>query len=526
MEHMKTKWQYNHIIDLEYFCHQDAEKDRTELHQRDRNIFLRHQDQLANKSEPASHDLIRLWLAERKETEFPGPEKKSPGTIFGDVYLLVRNLAAIKGIFVGVIAGFTFFTYTGTTPVNVFHFLLLFVVSQLFFAGFLIAACLLHPLLPKLKLPSFYSLLFRGMLTRLVSFLHKKWLQKMDAGQRASVSHAFGIFRARSSVYGFLFYWPLFILSQLFAMGFNIGLLAATLLKISTSDLAFGWQSTIQFSVEAIHRAVMLAALPWSWFVSRESSYPSLAEIEGSRIILKEGIYHLTTGNLIAWWPFLVFCLLFYGLFIRLALFTTGRILERTSLSKLKFDTPAFLALVRRMKTPLVSTQAAPERRETATENLSEFRHNPSPSSPSHLVPQTVLIPDDIYALCPREKLETFLQNRGLTIKDTHSFLVSYDEDRQLLQFLTDKQWEPEEGIFILMEGWMVPLVDFLSFLRELRKILPNNAIIFLGLVGRPDKTAFTPVGPEDFTIWQKKIESIGDPYLTVFSLTSDRKAI
>ena len=525
MERMKTKWQYNHIIDLEYFCHQDAEEDRTELHQRDRNTFLRHQDQLGNESEPANRDLIRLWLTERKEKDFPGPEKKSPGTIFGDVYLLAQNLAAIKGIFVGLIAGFTFFTYTGTTPVNVFHFLLLFVFSQLFFVGFLIAACLLRPLLPKLKLPSFYSLLFRGMLTRLVSFLHKKWLQKMDAGQRASVGHAFGIFKARSSVYGFLFYWPLFILSQLFAIGFNVGLLAATLLKISTSDLAFGWQSTMQFSVEAIHRAVMLAALPWSWFVSRESSYPSLAEIEGSRIILKEGIYHLTTGNLIAWWPFLVFCLLFYGLFIRLTLFITGRILERTSLRKLKFDTPAFLALARRMKTPLVSTQAAPERRQTETKNLSESWRHPSPPSPSHLVPQTVLIPDDIYALCPREKLESLLQSRGLTIKNTHSFMLNYDADRQLLQLLADKQWAREEGIFILMEGWMVPLVDFLSFLKELRKIMPHNCIIYLGLVGRPDATVFTPVAPEDFTIWQKKIEAIGDPYLTIFSLISDRKA-
>lgn len=521
MDHMKTKWQYNHIIDLEYFCHQDAEKDRTELHQRDRKIFLRHQDQLRNESEPANHDLIRLWLTKRKEADFPGPEKKSPGTIFGDVYFLARNLAAIKGIFVGLAAGFTFFTYTGTTPVNVFHFLLLFVVSQLFFVGLLITAWLLRPLLPMLKLPSFYSFLFRGILTRLVSFFHKKWLQRMDAGQRTSVSHAFGIFKARSSIYGFLFYWPLFILSQLFAIGFNIGLLAATLLKITTSDLAFGWQSTIQFSVEAIHRAVMLAALPWSWFVSQQTSYPSLAEIEGSRIILKEGIYHLTTGDLIAWWPFLVFCLLFYGLFIRLALFITGRIIERTSLRKLKFDTPAFLALVRRMKTPLVSTQAAPEQRETETENHSEPRQHPSLPSPSHLVPQTVLIPDDIYPLCPREKLETFLQERGLAIEDTHRFLVGYDEDRQLLQLLADKQWRPEEGIFILMEGWMVPLVDFLSFLKELREIMPANAIIYLALVGRQDKTAFTPVTSEDFTIWQKKIEAIGDPYLTVFSLIS-----
>ena len=523
---MKTKWQYNHIIDLEYFSHQDAGKDRTELHQRDRNILLQHKDQLGNKSEPANHELLQLWLTERKEKDFPGPEKKSPGTIFGDVYFLARNLSAIKGILVGLVAGFTFFTYTGTTPVNVFHFLLLFIVSQLFFVGLLIAAWLLRPLLPKLKLPSFYSFLFRGILTRLVSFFHKKWLQKMDAGQRTSVNHAFGIFKARSSIYGFLFYWPLFILSQLFAIGFNIGLLAATLLKISTSDLAFGWQSTIQFSVDAIHRAVMLAALPWSWFVSQQTSYPSLAEIEGSRIILKEGIYNLTTGDLIAWWPFLVFCLLFYGLFVRLALFVTGMILERTSLGKLRFDTPAFLALVRRMKTPLVSTQAAPEKRITETKHPSESLQHPSVSLSSHLVPQTVLIPDDIYASCPREKLEIFLQNRGLTIKDTHSFLTGYDEDLLLLQFLTDKQWEPEEGIFILMEGWMVPLVDFLSFLKELRKILPDNAIIYLALVGRPDKTAFTPVAPEDFSIWQKKIESIGDPYLTVFSLTSDRKAI
>ena len=92
---------------------------------------------------------------------------------------------------------------------------------------------------------------------------------------------------------------------------------------------------------------------------------------------------------------------------------------------------------------------------------------------------------------------------------------------RQLLQLLADKQWEPGEGIFIVMEGWMVPLVDFLSYLKELRNILPKNRIIYLGLVGRPEATAFTSVAPEDFTIWQQKIEAAGDPYLTLFSLIS-----
>ena len=40
MQRMKTNWQYNYIIDLEYFCHQDSDADNSKLHLRDRNIFL------------------------------------------------------------------------------------------------------------------------------------------------------------------------------------------------------------------------------------------------------------------------------------------------------------------------------------------------------------------------------------------------------------------------------------------------------------------------------------------------------
>ncbi len=526
MGRMKTNEKYNCIIDLEYFFHQDGGTERSKLHQRDRNIYLAGRDQLKNPDQPSSRELIRLWLRKRRQEEFPGPEQKSPGAIFGDASLLFRNLAAFKGLFVGLFAGFSFFTYTGTTPVNVFHFLLLFIVSQLAFVAFLLATWLLRRLLPGLKLPSFYAALFRGMLGRLVAFLHKKWLAKMAGNQRAGVHHALGILKARSSVYGSLFYWPMFVLFQLFAIGFNLGLLAATLTKISTSDLAFGWQSTLQFSVEAIHRAIMLIALPWSWLVSG-GGYPTLAEIEGSRIILKEGIYHLTTENLIAWWPFLVFCLLFYGLFLRLALLLTGKVMESKSLQKLKFDTPACLDLFRRMQTPLVSTQAAPELQQTDRQTRSGPQPQPLPpanqgqSNQSVQTVQTVLIPEDIFALCPTDELKALLQQRGLAIEEVHSFMSSYDADRQLLQRLAEKEWQPGEGIFIVMEGWMVPLVDFLSLVKELRGILPKNAIIHIGLVGRPQATALTPVAPEDFTIWQQKIEAVGDPYLTLFSLIS-----
>jgi len=516
---MKTNRQYDDIIDLEYFCHRDAAVDRSELHRRDRNIMLENREQPAGGDQPTNRQLVRLWLSARRGSSFPGPDRKSPGSIFGDTYLLARNLAGIKGILVGLLAGFSFFTYAGTTPVNVFHFLLLFVVPQLVLVGLLLAAWLLRPLLPGLKLPSFYSLLLRGMLTRIAAFIHKRWLHKMAADQRVSVSHAFGIFKARSSVYGSLFYWPLFALFQLFAIGFNLGLLAMILIKISTSDLAFGWQSTLQFSAEALHRAVALAALPWSWFVTQGSSYPSLAQIEGSRIILKEGIYHLTTGNLIAWWPFLVFCLLFYGLFLRLALFVTGKIMEHRSLQKLSFDTPACIALFRRMQTPLLSTRGTPEQEKIMAAEQAGPQVPEHPPATSSLSPQVVLIPEDIQSLCPVEELEPLLRSQGMSIKKIQCFMISYEEDHRLLRLLAEMRWDPGEGIFLLMEGWMVPLIGFLSFLKELRKTLPDRTIINIGLIGRPGATAFSQVSAEDLALWQQKVGALGDPYLTLSPL-------
>ena len=517
---MKTTWQYKHIIDLEYFCHQDADVDDNTLHQRDRNIFLDNQEQLGSERTPTNRELIQSWLTERIEQNFPAPDQKSPGTIFDDTYFLAKSIAFIIGIFVGLTGGFSFFTYTGTIPVNVFQFLLLFVVSQLTLVGVLLGALLLRFLLPGLKIPSFYALLLRRMIGNLMGYLHKQWL-RTPAGKRADVSHALGIFKARSTIYGSLFYWPIFALCQLFAIGFNIGLLSATLIKISTSDIAFGWQSTMQFSADAIHRFVMFAALPWSWVVPQASSYPTLLEIEGSRIILKEGIYHLNTGNLIAWWPFLVFCLLFYGFFVRLTLFLVGKVMERRSLHNLLFDTPACLALIRRMQTPLVTTQAAPELNKTTSTTKPGLGHPPPFGAAPNLLAQVVLIPDDIYPLCPHEKLEPLLQRRGCTIKEIHRFMVSYDNDQQLKQILAKRTWQPGEGLFIVMEGWMVPLVDFLSYLKELRTILPKNNIIHLGLVGRPNATVFTPTAPADLNLWRQKIEALGDPYLSIFSLTS-----
>ncbi len=519
MAPMKTSWNYQDIIDFEYFCHRDKDTDETDLHRRDRNIFLNHQERMEGETAPPRRDLLRLWFAARLESEFQGPEKKSPGTLVGDTLRLAKNLAGVKGLIIGLIAGVSFFSYTGTTPVNVFHFLLLFVVTQLVLAGLVLGACLLRTLVPTATPPSFYSLLLRGMLHRLFTFLNKSLLQSFDGEKRAGFMYALDVFRIRSAVYGSLFYWPLFRLVQLFGVFFNLGLLAATMVKIATSDLAFGWQSTLQISSEVLHRAVQLIALPWSWFIPSSSSYPSLAEIEGSRIILKDGMHHLATGDLIAWWPFLVLSLFFYGLLIRLTFTVFGRLLEEHSLARLEFDNAACFTVIRRMRTPLVTTQAAAEPNPMEDIDCPETREEESHTEGQHLLPQVMLVPDDIFGLCSTDKLTPLMRDRGFAIKSVNKFMSGYDEDEDIKNILLEQCRTPEDGLFILMEGWMPPLVAFVTYLKDLREILPEKTMIHLGLVGRPMLSGFSPLAPQDLAIWRKKIAASRDPYLLVFSL-------
>ncbi len=521
MPPMKTSWDYKDIIDFEYFCYRDLDAQETDLHQRDRNIFLSWQDKLVDQGASSRGAWLALWLASRIKTEFSAPGKKTPGSIYSDTLRLAKSMAIIAGLIFGLVSGSTFFAYTGVLPINVFHFLLFFVLAQLCLAGLALFACLLRLLLPRFTPPSLYSLLLHGVLHRLARVVHRHVLQSQDNEIYAAYSHALNIFRTRSTIYGSLFYWPLLGLVQLFAIFCNMGLLAATMTKIATSDLAFGWQSTLQISSEMLHRALQVASLPWSWLLPAGLSTPSLAEIEGSRIILKDGIHGLATADLIAWWPFLILCLLFYGLFLRIAFTALARILEERALGKLAFDNAACLSIIRRMRTPLVSTQAAPEPLQTENATLESKPDGRIKSPKGHLLPQVMLIPDDIFGLCPTEKLIPLMQDRGFAVKSVQRFMTGYDEDEEIKFALTEQCRNPEDGLFILMEGWMPPLVSFISYTKDLREILPEKTMIHIGLVGRPVRSGFTPLAPGDLAIWRKKMSPSRDPYLHVFSLLS-----
>ena len=175
------------------------------------------------------------------------------------------------------------------------------------------------------------------------------------------------------------------------------------------------------------------------------------------------------------------------------------------------------------MLTPLVSTQAQPELKKTESEAI-EGKKTFKPTVGNHLFPQYILIPDDIYNTLPMESFEQILHSLGFAVKEQLKFMTDYDSDQEIKEYLQQQLWDNNTGLLIIMEGWMVPLIDFLTYLEELRSAVAKETIITIALIGRPAETVFTPVSQDDYTIWQKKIQALGDPCLNLFPLTPGKE--
>lgn len=523
------KWRIGDIVDLEYFLHLDTGSQsaahREEVHARDRKIFLEYVMPGAKTGErPDRQTIIRAWLNRKREIE----NRALPGDTVESLNGTLRFWFFAAGMLLGGGAGVSFLTYTGDSPVNVFVYLALFVFSQLLLLPVLFVLAMYR--LTRRSFPSsspLYRLIGRFML-RTVLAAGSRVEEKLSADRRLRAEHAVGAIIGKSRTYGLLFFLPVFILTQLLAMGFNLGLLAATLFKVVTSDIAFGWQSTIQLSPTAVHSLARAMAAPWSWALEGEAAFPSLAQIEGSRIILKEGIYHLSTPDLVSWWPFLCLAVLVYGLLPRLLLFLGAIAAQRRFLGSLDFRQGACEQLLMRMTTPLVSTRGR-KVEEKAAAAQEPGADTPEQAPPVHRSGSArknllVMIPDEIYDACSREEIESVVnRGAGYAIREIVRFNQDYASDRELLARLRDGGLPAETEILVIQEAWQPPIMEYIDFIRQLRQAVGDGPCIRIGLIGKPlPDTVFTAAQEENLTVWSGKIAAIGDPCMYAEGLVTD----
>lgn len=517
---MRGNWTYTDLIDLECLLGGDREISQADLHHRDRQLYLSLPEETQKGEEK---QLIHHWLLERRNQEYP--QGKSPGQAVVETFKSLSVILAICGAFLGLLSGLTFFTYSGTTPVNVINFLFLFVFSQLLMLLFLFTSAGLR-LAGWDILPAPVAGLYGKIVTWIMG-RSKKLHHLLPGASTDDMTRFMGLVKKQRMVYGAAFYWPLFSLSQRVMVCFNLGLLAATCFRILTSDIAFGWQSTIQFSTDFIARTVKVLALPWSWIVPLNYSYPSAAQIDGSRIILKDGIFHLQTQDLVSWWPFLVLCILFYGIVVRLLLVVIGNTGQWKALRNPKTGRPLFVQLVGRMTTPLIKSQGTPPEPGSQTSSFPEEGHSKTETlkSRSPSTPLLLLVSEDIASTYTSDVWSRHLMSCGFSVLECLHYRRAPEADRSLFNNLVNDPRLDRAGIMLVMESWMPPINETLELLKDLRSAVGEQIPLFVGLVGQgSDHHAIYQPAPMERKIWHRKLDTLADPYLSLLDIGTEEK--
>ncbi len=525
----KTPWHIKDLIDLEYLLEKDHMEEEQSGYQgmakRDREIYLKYIRPLKKKSRtlPPS-DVIHAWLERRRtwKASDSAAGRVLPGEAFEEIRRLSSYGLTAAGLVTGAGLAFSLLSYRGAAPVNVSTYLGTFVFLQLLLLLLLLGLSLLRRFK---RLPLRSSLVFilvTGLMTALMEKIRQQAFKKTGGTEKNALEGIKGLVKGKRQIYGSLFYWPVFILAQVFGIAFNVGVLGATLVKVLGADIAFGWQSTVQFSVQAIFHGVKILALPWSWFLPAPIAHPTLDHIQGSHMILKEGVYHLSTADLVSWWPFLCLSVFFYGLVPRLILLLIGFFAQQRALKRIDFSHTSCERLLRRMRTPHLSVEGKPEHSIPSRvkhpgdegKEISTGSMEPTPSSLDRRL--IVLVPDEIFHACPEGELEKILTSMGYSLLRKMRFGEDEKTNQEVINHILRMHQEiGPTAVMILREAWLPLIREDMDFLKHLRKALGKTSSLKIGLIGRPaPESIFTPVKEEDWKAWQQKIRVLGDPYL------------
>jgi hypothetical protein len=553
---MKKQWTIADLIDLEFFLNQDEGEDLDQLAARDRKIYSELPSALQGEKSPPPV-LLRLWLSSRRKAlSKKTGESTLPGQTWQEVLCFFFGAALISGLFSGGGLAFSFLSYSGREPVNVAAYFAVFVLAQVLL--FLILTCSAifrqfqgNSLIETSLLYRFLRYLFTGLLHKVMTGMHKRASQKISVETRLKWSSSLGNIKQIRQRYGLLFLRPFFLIVQVFGVSFNAGVLAATLFKVIGADLAFGWQSTLQVTPDSVSTLVHWIALPWSWLP--HTFIPNLSQIEGSRLVLKDGIYHLANTDLTSWWPFLCLSVLCYGLLPRLGLLLIVKFQQSRNLTRLDFQQGCFRPVLHRMQTPQVSTAARPARpkalpgdstnrepgqtrrdqkiiKRSEVNESQKFEsdkaqpHNlnsPDDINPA-LPPIITLIPDELLPECSFPDLQQEV-GRRLSYMPSHLlpfWTLEQSEEEELTVLQTLMKQEKSQDVLVLLEAWQPPIEELFSWLKLLRHRLGQDALIFLALIGKPSpETILTSVQPQNLQIWQLKTTALNDPGLQIIEL-------
>ncbi|OQY52469.1 MAG: hypothetical protein B6230_02640 [Desulfobacteraceae bacterium 4572_89] len=542
--------QLKDIIDLDFLLDIDennqSKNNREEIAARDRDIFnhldLTGIDQTGiNQIEMDDKSLIFSWLEYRKLVYFHGPgkeesgkkesnkkkSKRLPGTVFASLYRCMVYVMLAAGGLSGMSMAYSFLAYHGTRPINVGVFFMVFILLPVLLLALTLLVLLVRFIRKRTGMVnghnSMVHILISFFFFRVLPSIIKKAGRFMEEKKIDNIEYASSLIQTKSREYKALFFFPFFIMSSLFSAAFSAGALASVLFRVAVSDMAFGWQSTLMTSSARLHGAISMISLPWSWFVPTSLAQPNLEQIEGSRILLKEGIASLATTDLVSWWPFLCMGILFYGVLPRVVLIMAFAMAQKKALDQFDFERPRFKRLVVRMRSPVMDVGFKEQ-------PVSQARQGKNP------LPDP-LLQDEALAEKALEKAAQFPGTRALVLASgsvygdealgivnqfinhqlffdvglTSFIFFDYTQDKETLVSLAAK--DPADHIIVLQEVWQPPIRGLLHYFVQLKTKVFINKSLWIILTQTPGEESLA-VDREDmnFKVWKKAVRQLGNP--------------
>ena len=518
-------WKLSDLIDLEFFIERDKkilqDGGIEVLKQRDRQIYLTEiKPKLPSDKSQNPKYLLLLWV---KALQRQLQDKKliSPGKAWEAFDRLVSIIFIVIGFISGFSYVFSFLLYTGKHPINVFYFLscVVFVPWIFFFLSIILRSCNLIK-----DVGSWSSYLLLRIFSKYLGQFQNKIYKLANQKSVLDIHILIKQILTKTQKYKKIFSnYTLFKL-QFLAIAFGIGSLSAFLIKICFFDLAFGWQTTLDVDPYFIEKIVKVFAWPWSWFLPADISYPDVKEIEGSKIILKNGIKFLKSNDLSSWWPFLAMSIATYNIFLRFIVLLIAKWNFNRQIKKIDFSSPIYQQIISRMLTPTVKRDVL-EKKDINSENIGikELNLDVKDIAEQALAPlaSLVLVPEEISSIISTTMLNYSLKQFGFNKFKIYPFeypLINLqgniDLNIEKILKSTDKL-----SLVILQEAWQPPLQELISFLNMLKKLYPDLLII-IGLIGMPSPNGnISPPKKEEVEIWTKTIKGLVHPDLMVEEL-------
>ncbi|MEO6594794.1 MAG: DUF2868 domain-containing protein [Planctomycetota bacterium] len=435
-----------------------------------------------------------------------------PGRRLASAVAFVGMLLLGAGLLAGVTTASAVLAYDGTTPVNVWHYALLFFGLQLV----LLVLLLWFLLRSRRALPADGP----PILHRLVIWLVDRFL----GARGRELAELLRTLRTRHSLYGAVERWTLFALVQRFGVAFNLAALLTTLALVTGTDLTFSWSTTLGVRGSDMHRITTWLSAPWCFW---PPGVPSLAAVEQSQWVRMPGVF-VQGGSLAQnqglsaeWWRFLTAGLVVYGLAPRLLALSLGLWLRRRALRAAGLDHAAFHALFERM-VPSEIGWAGPDPNSVRGEPPRAT--GPSPAS-THVPAQpgasaVVLCWGSAARTATAVSAAVAARFAVRVIATLSAGGTSLAGDAQALQALAARK--PQRTLVVFAAGQQ-PTQDTLAFASSIRGALGVGRPIVVLLAQATADGAFTDAEPEEHAIWRRSLGTLGDPYLWLETLEGPR---